>query len=47
MTENERKAIDTLKDMIAEGQYNGADIVARDDEEELKTIDISQKLPTM
>lgn len=32
---NERKAIDTLKDMIAEGQYNGADIVARDDEVEV------------
>lgn len=37
MTENERKAIDTLQDMITEGQSNGDVIVARDDEEELKT----------
>ena len=37
MTENERKAIDTLQDMITEGQSNGDVIVARDDEEELNT----------
>ena len=37
MTENERKAIDALQDMITEGQSNGDVIVARDDEEELKT----------
>ena len=37
MTENERKAIDVLQDMITEGQSNGDVIVARDDEEELKT----------
>lgn len=37
MTENERKAIDVLQDMITEGQSNGDVIVARGDEEELKT----------
>ena len=40
---NERKAIDTLKDMIAEGYYNGADIVARDDEVEVRQCERKQK----